>query len=70
MQRMLWEAQDLNAFFNFADPRMLGRAGSFCLERSGFSHPAGGRTFNQGLAWFLPNMTWFQPGVRLNRTHV
>ena len=60
---MLYEAQDLNSFYSFADNRMLGRAGSFCLQRSGFSHPAGGRTFNQGLAWFLPNMTFYQPAA-------
>ena len=36
-RRALEEAADLNSFFNFGDRRQKGRAGSFCMERSGFN---------------------------------
>ena len=36
-RRMLEEATDLNDFANVADPRLLGRAASFCFERSGYN---------------------------------
>jgi len=32
VQRGLFEAQDLNAYFSFNDTRMLGRAGSLCFQ--------------------------------------
>lgn len=58
-QRALQEASDLNAFF--AAPaeiqrRLLVRTASFCMERSGHFD-----MFDQGIAFFLPNMTWLQP---------
>ena len=36
----------------------LGRAASFCMERAGYN--SGGWN-DQGLIFFLPNMTWLQP---------
>jgi hypothetical protein len=59
-QRALTEAQDLLAFFSYSDKpnRLLGRAASFCMERAGYN--SGGWN-DQGLIFFLPNMTWFQP---------
>ena len=59
-QRALTEAQELLAFFSYSDKphRLLGRAASFCMERSGYN--SGGWN-DQGLIFFLPNMTWFQP---------
>ena len=56
--RMLEEATDLNAFFQFNNTRLLGRAASFCLERSGYNE---GGLNDQGIAFFLPNMSWLQP---------
>merc|ERR1719203_1804438 len=58
VRRMLGEAQDLNLHFNYANPRLLGRTGSFCMERSGYNE---GGLNDQGLIFFLPNMTWLQP---------
>jgi len=59
MSRAMDEALDLNDWFNTLPPvvgRLVGRAASFCMERSG--HFDG---FDQGIAFFLPNMTWIQP---------
>ena len=66
MQRALTEAIDLNAFFNYSPkstsgedlPRVKGRMGSFCMERSGMvdSHYA------QGLSFFAADRMWLQPG--------
>lgn len=58
-ERALQEAADLNAFFNAnatLQRRILGRTASFCFSRSGHFD-----AFDQGLANFLPNMTWLQP---------
>jgi hypothetical protein len=38
--------------------RLQGRAASFCLERSGYNE---GGLNDQGLVFFLPNMTFLQP---------
>ena len=59
MQRALEEAADLNDWFNESRlaPRLLFRTASFCMERSG--HAPG--LWDQGLSFFLPNMTWLQP---------
>lgn len=57
-QRALEEGADLNQFFNFGDPRVKGRAASFCMERSGYNEAG---LNDQGLIFFLPNMTWGQP---------
>jgi len=54
--RALQEAMDLNDFFNTDLPRMHARTASFCTERSGHYD-----AFDQGLVFFLPNMTWGQP---------
>lgn len=56
--RALTEAQDLMTFFSFRSSRLLGRAASFCLERSGYNE---GGWNDQGLVFYLPNMTWLQP---------
>jgi hypothetical protein len=57
--RMMMEANDLNDWFNCAAPwcsRLHFRTASFCTERSG--HFDG---FDQGISFFLPNMSWIQP---------
>lgn len=36
--------------------RLKARAGSFCMERSGYNE---GGLNDQGISFFLPNMTWF-----------
>lgn len=59
LTRALQEAADLSDWFNALPPfsdRMYGRAASFCTSRSG--HFDG---FDQGISFFLPNMTWLQP---------
>ena len=59
MSRAMMEANDLNAWFNCADPwctRLHFRTASFCTERSGHYD-----AFDQGISFFLPNMTWIQP---------
>eukprot|EP00040_Diaphanoeca_grandis_P021646 m.115536 g.115536 ORF g.115536 m.115536 type:complete len:730 (-) comp28432_c0_seq1:40-2229(-) len=56
--RAMTEAQDLMRFFGFLDSRLLGRAASFCMERAGYN--SGGWN-DQGLIFYLPNMTYFQP---------
>jgi hypothetical protein len=56
--RMLEEATDLNEFFSFPDTKLHGRAASFCMERSGYNE---GGLNDQGISFFLPNMTWLQP---------
>ena len=59
MARALDEASDLNSFFSVpaeTGARLLGRAASFCTSRSGHRD-----AFDQGLVFFLPNMTWLQP---------
>jgi hypothetical protein len=52
------EAADLNTFANEGSPRLWGRAGSFCMERSGYQE-AGAN--DQGIILFLPIMTWGEP---------
>lgn len=57
--RALSEGSDLNDWMNTAPPivgRMVARTASFCNERSGFFDG-----FDQGLSFFLQNMTWLQP---------
>ena len=59
MSRAMMEANDLNDWFNCADPwctRLHFRTASFCTERSGHFD-----AFDQGISFFLPNMTWLQP---------
>jgi len=58
VKRMLEEAQDLNMFFAYPNQRLKGRAGSFCMERSGYNEAG---LNDQGISFFLPNMTWLQP---------
>jgi len=58
-QRALDEAADLNDWFNAGgavQARAKYRSASFCME-SASDYDA----FDQGLAFFLPNMTWLQP---------
>lgn len=64
--RALTEAQELLLFFGYneAPDRLLGRAASFCMERAGYN--SGGWN-DQGLIFFLPNMTWFQPPAFVHR---
>ena len=57
-KRALTEAADLNQFANEGSPRLQGRGGSFCMERSGYQE-AGAN--DQGIIFFLPNMTWGLP---------
>jgi hypothetical protein len=62
LERAMTEAADLQEWFNFGgapgeDPtRLLARTASFCSERSGHFD-----AFDQGISFFLPNMTWLQP---------
>lgn len=56
MRRALLEAADLNEWFAAAHPRVLFRTASFCSERSGHLD-----AYDQGITFFLPNMTWLQP---------
>jgi alpha-L-arabinofuranosidase len=62
VQRMLTEAADLQSWFGYGagadeDPtRLIARAASFCSERSGHYD-----AFDQGITFFLPNMSWLQP---------
>lgn len=59
MGRALSEASDLNEWMGCSAPwctRLAFRAASFCTERSGHYDSC-----DQGLAFFLPNMTWLQP---------
>jgi hypothetical protein len=59
MERAIQESSDLQTWFNVnksLQERLWGRAASFCSERSG--HFDG---FDQGISFFLPNMTWLQP---------
>lgn len=58
VKRMLDEALDINKFLAYPDGRLKGRTGSFCMERSGYNE---GGLNDQGLVFFLPNMTWLQP---------
>jgi len=58
-ERAMEESFDLMDWFNVLPPvenRLIGRAASFCAERSGHYD-----NFDQGLSFFLPNMTWLQP---------
>lgn len=64
MPRALAEATDINDHLN-CDPRndatawcsrIHVRTASFCTERSGHYD-----AFDQGITFFLPNMTWIQP---------
>merc|ERR1711920_1127018 len=53
------EANDLNDWFNCAADwckRLHFRTASFCTERSGHFD-----AFDQGISFFLPNMSWLQP---------
>lgn len=62
--RMLQEAADLNDWLSHPIPSTSGDAGSrlkfrtasFCTERSGHFD-----AWDQGMSFFLPNMTWLQP---------
>jgi len=57
--RAMQESLDLMDWFNTIapiEPRLRGRAASFCMERSGHYD-----NFDQGITFFLPNMTWIQP---------
>jgi hypothetical protein len=59
MQRALDEAADLIAWMNApaeTAARLFGRTASFC---SGTSNAFD--SWDQGISFFLPNMTWFQP---------
>ena len=58
MKRAMMEASDLMDWFNAADiaDRLVFRTASFCTERSGHYD-----AFDQGISFFLPNMTWIQP---------
>ena len=59
MLRALEEGADLNEWFNCGDEwcsRLKFRAASFCTERSGHYDMC-----DQGISFFLPNMTWLQP---------
>jgi len=58
VKRMLMEALDLNQFLSYSNPRLKGRTASFCMEQSGYNE---GGLNDQGLIFFLPNMTWLQP---------
>jgi hypothetical protein len=56
MTRAMSEATDLNDWFNCAEvdcTRLHFRTASFCDERSGHFD-----AFDQGISFFLPNMTW------------
>jgi len=53
------EARDLQAWYSqdaATTARLIARTASFCIERAG--HFDG---FDQGISFFLPNMTWLQP---------
>merc|ERR1712000_557880 len=58
------EANDLNDWLNRYiksttgedSSRLKFRTASFCMERSGHFD-----AFDQGISFFLPNMTWLQP---------
>ena len=59
VNRMIMEASDLQEWFNVnatLQARLRARAASFCAERSGHYD-----AFDQGISFFLPNMTWLQP---------
>jgi hypothetical protein len=60
LQRGAQEAADLIEWFN-APPqvssRLRARTASFCTQRSGQMRDQ----WDQGLSFFLPNMTWLQP---------
>ena len=58
VRRMLEEAADMNDWMACPNPQLHGRAASFCTERSGFNE---GGLNDQGVSFFLPNMTWLQP---------
>jgi len=71
MERALMEGADLNDFFSQAirstsgEPsgRIKARTASFCTERSGYDE---GGANDQGLAFYLPNMSWLQPPGHLH----
>lgn len=52
MHRALTEGRDLNLFFRYENPALRGRAGSFCMERSGYNS---GFANDQGMIFYLPN---------------
>lgn len=59
MQRALMEADDLLDWLSCSADlckRLWFRTASFCTERSGHFD-----AFDQGITFFLPNMTWIQP---------
>lgn len=59
LTRAINEAADLQSWFAVSGPfldRLVTRTTSFCTERAG--HFDG---YDQGLVFFLPNMTWLQP---------
>ena len=72
MHRALTEGRDLNLFLRYANKALQGRAASFCMERSGYNE---GFANDQGLAFFLPNMSWLQarhdrPSLSLARMRI
>ena len=58
--RAIMEGGDLNDWFNVVDiaGRLHARAASFCMEQGDNSDDG---AFHQGMASFLPNMTYLQP---------
>jgi len=63
-RRALEEAFDLNTWANEGNSLLKGRGASFCMERSGFQE---GGLNDQGLIFFLPNMTWGQPPLYVHQ---
>ena len=58
IKQAMSEAADLNDWFNAADvaDRLHFRAASFCMgDSTDFD------SWDQGISFFLPNMTWLQP---------
>jgi alpha-L-arabinofuranosidase len=60
LQRGVEEAADLITWFSQpanVSARLIARTASFCIQRSGQMRDI----WDQGLSFFLPNMTWLQP---------
>jgi hypothetical protein len=60
LQRGIEEAADLITWFSQpadVSARLIARTASFCIQRSGQMRDI----WDQGLSFFLPNMTWMQP---------
>lgn len=67
MGRAVLEGADLNEWLSLTPPfsnQLLARAASFCTERSG--HFEAWDLTDQGMAFFLPNMTWLQPPAHVH----